>query len=181
MIYEIDDRKVVVEGECFVAESAHVVGSVTLKDKCSVWFNAVVRGDVDEIVIGEESNIQDGSVLHTDHGIKLNIGRGVTVGHMAMLHGCDVGDYSLIGINAVVLNRAKIGKYCVIGANALITEGKVIPDYSVVMGSPGKVVKTLDEAQVKVLEMSALGYVAKSQHYLKALRVDTRFDSIRVS
>ena len=112
MIYELGQRRVHIEGEAYVAPSANVIGSVVLKDECSVWFNAVVRGDSDEIVIGEETNIQDGAVLHTDPGIRVTLGRGVTVGHHAIVHGCEVGDYSLIGINAVILNRAKIGKYC---------------------------------------------------------------------
>ncbi|MBW2377476.1 MAG: gamma carbonic anhydrase family protein, partial [Deltaproteobacteria bacterium] len=143
MIYELGQRRVRVEGEVFVAESADVIGSVVLKDKCSIWFNAVVRGDSDEIIIGEETNIQDGAVLHTDPGIRLILGRGVTVGHRALVHGCEVGDYTLIGMNAVVLNDAKIGKYCTIGANTLVTQGQEIPDYSVVLGSPGKVIRQI--------------------------------------
>ena len=175
MIYELGDKRVTIEGQVFVADSARVIGSVVLKDKCSVWYNAVLRGDSDTLTIGEQSNIQDGAIMHTDPGLKASIGRGVTVGHKAVIHGCTVDDYSLIGINAVILNGAKIGKYCVIGAHALVTEGKEIPDYSLVMGAPGKVVRQIDEAQRKVLEMSAAGYVAKSQHYLEALKVDPRF------
>ena len=175
MIYELGDKKVAIEGTCFVADSAQVIGSVVLKDKCSIWYNAVLRGDSDLLTIGEQSNLQDGVVVHTDPGIEVTVGRGVTVGHQAMIHGCQIGDYSLIGINAVVMNRAKIGRYCVIGANTLITEGKEIADYSLVMGTPGKVVRQLDESHAKILEMSAAGYVAKSQHYLKALRPDPRF------
>ena len=147
-----------------------------LENNCSVWFNAVIRGDSDEIVIGEETNIQDGAVLHTDPGIRLVLGRGVTVGHNAMVHGSVVGDYSLIGINAVVLNNAKIGKYCTIGANALITQGQEIPDYSVVLGSPGKVVRTIDPSQTASLEKSAAGYVWRAREYLQTLRRDARFD-----
>ena len=175
MIYELGDRKVRVEGSVYVAPSADVIGSVTLKDKSSVWFNAVLRGDSDDLIIGEETNIQDSAVLHTDPGLKLVLGRGVTVGHHAMVHGCEVGDYSLIGINAVVLNGAKIGRYCTIGANALVTQNKVIPDYSVVMGSPGKVVRTLDEESAKVLELSAQGYVIRAHEYLERLKPDARF------
>ncbi len=175
MIYELGDRRVRIEGRVFVADSADVIGSVVLKDRCSVWFRAVIRGDTDEIIIGEETNVQDGAVLHTDPGIPLILGRGVTVGHQAMVHGCQVGDYSLIGINAVVLNHAKIGKFCTIGANALITEGKEIPDYSVVLGSPGKIVRQIDPANTEGLRQSAAGYVSRAERYLEALRSDTRF------
>ena len=169
MIYELGERKVELGQGAFVADSARVIGSVVIGDEASIWFGAVVRGDTDFIRIGAQSNVQDGAVLHTDPGIELVLGRGVTVGHQATVHGCEVGDYSLIGINAVVMNHAKIGKYCIIGANALVTEGKAIPDYSVVMGSPGKIVKTLDENQAKALELSAAGYVAKAAKYLKEL------------
>lgn len=175
MIYELGQRRVRVEGEVYVAPSAVVVGSVVLKDKCSVWFNAVLRGDSDELVVGEETNIQDAAVLHTDPGIRLVIGRGVTVGHHAMVHGCEVGDYSLIGINAVVLNNAKIGRYCTIGANALVTQGQVIPDYSVVLGSPGKVVRQVEPGKTGHLEKSAAGYVRRAREYLTSLRADERF------
>ena len=175
MIYELGQRRVRVEGEVFVADSADVIGSVVLKDKSSVWFNAVLRGDSDEIVIGEETNVQDGALLHTDPGIRVILGRGVTVGHHAIVHGCEVGDYSLIGINAVVLNHAKIGKYCTIGANALVTEGQEIPDYSVVLGSPGKVVRQIDPSQGEGLEKGAAGYVSRAREYLEALHPDIRF------
>ncbi|MEZ4287974.1 MAG: gamma carbonic anhydrase family protein, partial [Polyangiales bacterium] len=171
MIYKLGEDRVQIEGQCFVAPSAAVIGTVTLKDKSSIWFNAVLRGDSDQITVGEMTNIQDGAVVHTDPGLHCQLGRGVTVGHQATVHGCTIGDYSLIGINAVVMNRAKIGKYCVIGAHALVTEGKEIPDYSLVMGSPGKVVRTLDEAQAKVLELSALNYVKKAERYLREFAV----------
>lgn len=175
MIYELGDRRVRIEGEVYVAPSADVIGSVVLQDRCSIWFNAVVRGDSDEIIIGEETNIQDSAVLHTDPGIRLVIGRGVTVGHHAMVHGCEIGDYSLIGINAVVLNHAKIGRYCTIGANALVTQGQEIPDYSVVLGSPGKVVRQISEDKRAGLQESAAGYVERAREYLRALRPDPRF------
>ena len=175
MIYELGDRRVRIEGEVYVAPSADVIGSVVLQDRCSIWFNAVVRGDSDEIIIGEGANIQDNAVLHTDPGIRLVIGRGVTVGHHAMVHGCEVGDYSLIGINAVVLNHAKIGRYCTIGANALVTQGQEIPDYSVVLGSPGKVVRQISEDKRAGLQESAAGYVERAREYLRALRPDPRF------
>jgi carbonic anhydrase/acetyltransferase-like protein (isoleucine patch superfamily) len=175
MIYELGERRVRIEGEVFVANSADLIGSVALKDRSSVWFNAVLRGDSDEIIIGEETNIQDGAVLHTDPGIPLVLGRGVTVGHHAIVHGCEVGDYSLIGINAVVLNHARIGKYCTIGANALITESKEIPDYSVVLGSPGKVVRQIDPSDAENLKRSARGYVERARRYLASLQSDIRF------
>jgi len=175
MIYELGQRRVRVEGEVFVAESADVIGSVVLKDKCSIWFNAVVRGDSDEIIIGEETNIQDGAVLHTDPGIRLILGRGVTVGHHALVHGCEVGDYTLIGMNAVVLNDAKIGKYCTIGANTLVTQGQEIPDYSVVLGSPGKVIRQIDPSKGVSLKKGAEGYVQRAREYLDALHSDIRF------
>ena len=156
MIYELGHKRVRIEGEVFVADSADVIGSVVLKQRSSVWFNAVLRGDSDEIIIGEETNIQDGAVLHTDPGIRVILGRGVTVGHHAIVHGCEVGDYSLIGISAVILNRAKIGKYCTIGANALVTQGQEIPDYSVVVGSPGKVVRQIDPSKGASLDRKSV-------------------------
>lgn len=143
MRYRLDGKDVDAHPESWIADNAIVVGDVRLERDASIWFGAVLRGDNEPIVIGEGSNVQDGSVLHADPGYPLILGRDVTVGHMAMLHGCTVGDGSLIGIGAVVLNGAKIGKGCLIGAKALITENKEIPDYSVVMGAPGKVVRTL--------------------------------------
>ncbi|WP_220348984.1 gamma carbonic anhydrase family protein [Alkalilimnicola ehrlichii] len=137
MIYRLADRVPQFIGEShFIAPNATLIGSVVMHSNASVWFNAVVRADNEPIVIGEDSNIQDGSVLHVDEGYPLEIGRGVTIGHKVMLHGCQIGDYSLIGINAVVLNGAKIGKYCLIGANALVPEGMVVPDGSLVLGAP---------------------------------------------
>lgn len=170
MIYSLGERRLETRGDHFIADNATVIGSVILEANASIWFNAVVRADNDVIIIGENSNIQDGSVLHTDHGMPLVIGRNVTVGHKVMLHGCTIGDGSLIGINAVILNGAVIGRGCVIGANALIPEGKVIPDGSVVMGSPGKVVKEVSEAQRAMLEMSALHYVENFRRYQKELK-----------
>lgn len=170
MIYSLGDLNVEKHPSVFVAPGAHVIGNVKLLENSSVWFNAVVRGDCDQITVGENSNIQDGSVLHTDEGIPLEIGRGVTVGHKVMLHGCQIGDYSLIGINSVILNGAKIGKHCVIGANALIKEDTVIPDGSLVVGSPGKVIKELSEKQKKHLELSALHYVKNAQRFLEQLK-----------
>ena len=169
MLYELGGVAVKAEGDYWVADSATVVGKVLLKQDASVWFNAVVRGDNDLITIGEGSNVQDGSVLHTDPGFPLTIGAHVTIGHKVMLHGCHIGEGSLIGINAVVLNGAKIGKNCLIGANTLITEGKEIPDNSMVMGSPGKVVKTLTEEQGAGIRMGAKHYVENSRRFRDGL------------
>jgi len=171
MFYELGERKPEVIGNGqFVAENATVIGSVRLMEQASVWFNVVIRGDNEWITIGPESNVQDGSVLHTDPGLALNLGRGVTVGHKVMLHGCDIGDYSLIGINAVILNGAKIGKHCLIGANTLIPEGMEVPDGSMVVGSPGKIKRELTENQKKMLEMSAAHYVKNAENYVKCLK-----------
>ncbi len=165
MKYQFGDRRVECHGETYIAENATVIGSVILENLASVWFNAVVRGDNDLIVIGAGSNIQDGAVLHTDPGVKLIVGKGVTVGHMVMLHGCEIGDNSLIGIKSVILNNVKIGKNCIIGANSLITEGKEIPDNSLVMGSPGKVVREVNEKDLLRIRMNAENYVEKVRLY----------------
>lgn len=171
-VYALDDKKPQCppDGEYWVAPNAVVIGNVILEPGASVWFNVVVRGDNDPIRIGPDSNIQDGSVLHTDVGVPLNIGRGVTVGHMVMLHGCEIGDNSLIGIGSVVLNGAKIGRNCIIGANTLITEGKVIPDNSLVMGQPGKVVREIGPDQVEMLTASAAHYVQNWKRYSAGLK-----------
>ena len=152
-----------------MAPTATVIGQVELGRQVSVWFGAVVRADNSKIKLGNFSNVQENAVLHTDAGIEMNIGNYVTIGHQAMLHGCTIGDNSLIGIQAVILNNAVIGKNCIIGANALIPEGKVIPDNSVVMGSPGKVVKTLDEQGAARLRLSALHY---AEHYKNFLNLE---------
>ncbi|MCC2615658.1 gamma carbonic anhydrase family protein [Aestuariibacter halophilus] len=170
MKYQLGDRKVTCADSVFVAPGSHIIGSVSLAAHSSVWFNVVIRGDCDTISVGESSNIQDGAVLHTDEGVPLVIGKGVTVGHKAMLHGCEIGDYSLIGINAVVLNGAKIGRYCLIGANALVTENTEIPDGSVVMGSPAKVVKPLPKERYPLLKASAEHYVDNARRYLTTLK-----------
>jgi carbonic anhydrase/acetyltransferase-like protein (isoleucine patch superfamily) len=169
VIYKLGERRVVRHAETFVAPNATLIGSVVMHARSSVWFNVVVRGDNDPIVIGEETNVQDGSVLHTDAGVPLTLGRGVTVGHKAMLHGCSVGDFSLIGINAVVLNGAKIGSYCIIGANALVPEGKEIPDGSLVLGTPAKVTRPLNAEERVRLEQSAAHYVWNFRRYLNEL------------
>lgn len=158
------------DDEYWIAPTAAVMGRVILKKNASIWWGCTVRGDNDPIVIGENSNIQDGSVLHTDMGAPLVIGANVTVGHQAMLHGCEIGDGSLIGIGAVVLNGAKIGKNCLIGAKALIPEGKVIPDNSLVIGAPGKVVREVSEAQLETLTHSAAGYVANWKRFKADLK-----------
>ena len=147
-----------------------MIGAVSAGRDVSIWYNVVIRGDNDPITIGDGSNIQDGSVLHTDTGVPLTIGAGVTVGHMAMLHGCSNCDGSLIGINAVILNNAVIGKHCIIGANALIPEGKVIPDRSLVVGSPGRVIRELSEAEIEHLKWNASHYVDNAKLYGKELR-----------
>ena len=158
------------EGECWIAPGAVVLGRVRLERNASVWFGAVLRGDNELIHVGENSNVQDGAVLHTDAGSPLTVGRNVTIGHQAMLHGCTVGDNSLIGIKATVLNGARIGRDCLIGAHALIPEGKEIPDGSLVMGAPGKVVRELDEAARAMLEAGALHYVENWRRYVRDLR-----------
>jgi carbonic anhydrase/acetyltransferase-like protein (isoleucine patch superfamily) len=170
MFYQLEDRRVVTEGDYFLAPGAQVVGSVTLKHNANVWFNAVIRGDVEPIVVGSHTNVQDCAVLHTDAGCPLVIGDYVTVGHQVMLHGCEIGENSLIGINAVVLNGAKVGKNCLIGANSLVTEGKEIPDNCMVMGSPGKVVRELSAQEIAGLRESADGYVARAAWYRAQFR-----------
>jgi len=176
MIYTLGDRVPEFSGDdYFVADNATLVGLVRLENNASVWFNAVLRGDNELITVGENSNIQDGSVLHTDPGYELKIGRNVTVGHKVMLHGCTIGDNSLIGINSVILNGARIGKNCLVGANSLITEGKEIPDGSLVMGAPAKVVKVLTEEQQAGLLISAQTYVNNFKRYKAELKLDSRF------
>ncbi len=169
MKYRLGDLRVEAHPQSWAAPTATLIGKVRLQAGASVWFGAVLRGDNELIDIGENSNVQDGTVMHTDMGSPLTIGKGVTIGHNAMLHGCTVGDYSLIGINAVILNGVRIGKHCIIGANALIPEGKEIPDGPLVMGSPGKVVRELTEAQMKMLEASAAHYVHNAQRYARDL------------
>lgn len=178
MLLQLEDRRVQAEGDYWVADNAVVIGSVLLKHNASVWFNAVLRGDNEPITIGEGSNIQDGSVLHTDPGCPLVIGSNVTVGHKVMLHGCEIGDNSLIGINAVLLNRVKVGRNCIIGANALITEGKEIPDNSMVLGAPGKVVRELSEDEIRGLPLSARHYVENFRRFRSSLSVQDAADAV---
>lgn len=171
-LFELDGVKPVTpeSGNFWVADNATVLGRVILKENASVWFNCVLRGDNDPIEIGENSNIQDSCVLHTDHGVPLTIGKDVTVGHMVMLHGCTIGDETLIGIGSTILNNATIGKNCIIGAHALIPEGKVIPDNSLVMGAPGKVVREISDHQVQVIRMSAVHYVENWRRHRAGLK-----------
>jgi carbonic anhydrase/acetyltransferase-like protein (isoleucine patch superfamily) len=157
------------EGSYWIAPDAAVIGKVRLERMASIWFGAVLRGDNELILIGENSNVQDGAVLHTDMGAPLVIGRNCTIGHKAILHGCEIGDNSLIGMGATVLNHARIGRNCLIGANALITEGKVIPDNSLVVGAPGKVVRVLDAEAIANLPKAADGYVRNWQRFAKGL------------
>ena len=168
-IYQLDDLKPVIADSAWVADSAQVMGNVTLGADSSVWFGAIIRGDMDRITVGAGTNIQDGSVLHADDNMPLTIGENVTVGHQVMLHGCTIGDGSLIGIQAVVLNGAKIGKNCLVGAGALVTEGKEFPDGSMILGSPAKAVRQLSEAQLAGLKMSAQHYIDNARRYKAGL------------
>ena len=169
------------EGHYWIAPNATLIGRVVLRRNASIWFNAVLRGDNEPIIVGEDSNVQDGAVLHTDMGSPLTLGRQVTVGHLAMLHGCEVGDGSLIGIGAVVLNGAKIGRGCLIGAKALVGEGKVIPDSAMVLGAPGRVVRLLDEQDRARLAVGAVHYVDNWRRYAAGLtsRQDADLASLR--
>ena len=169
MLYKLGKDQPIIEGDYYVANNAIVLGKVKLCKDSSVWFGAILRGDTELITIGERSNVQDGSVLHTDLGFPLDIGKDVTIGHKVMLHGCTIGDGSLIGINSVVLNGAKIGEGCLIGANTLITEGTEIPDGSLVMGSPGKIRGELNEDQKSGLILSAHHYVDNSKRFKSEL------------
>ena len=171
-VYELDQISPTVPDSAYVADSAQVMGNVQLGEHSSIWFGVVIRGDTEYIHIGEGSNIQDGSVLHADFGVPLTIGKHVTVGHKVMLHGCTIGDETLVGIGAVILNNAKIGKNCLVGAGSLVTEGKEFPDGSVIMGSPAKVVRSLSPEQMQGLRFTA-------QHYIdNALRYKASFNKI---
>ena len=172
MLYRLNDKSVELRGDGhFVAPSAEVMGQVILEAQASVWFNAVVRGDNDVIHIGPRCNIQDGSVLHVDPSFPMKLEAGVSIGHKVMLHGCFIGENTLIGINSVVLNGARIGRNCIIGANSLIAEGKEIPDGSLVMGSPGRVKRTLDEKDLEMLSRISASYVARAAQFANGLSV----------
>ncbi len=167
------DRKIVTRGDYWIAPNATVIGSVVLENNASIWFNVVVRADNDVITIGENSQVQDGSVLHTDPGYPLTVGKNVSIGHMVMLHGCTIGDGSLIGIKSVIMNGAVIGRNCLVGANTLIAEGKVIPDGSLVLGSPGKVVRQLKPEEIARVNETADHYVQNFQRYRRELKPES--------
>jgi carbonic anhydrase/acetyltransferase-like protein (isoleucine patch superfamily) len=169
-LYQLGELKPDVHPSAYVADNATVVGQVHLAENSSVWFGAVVRGDNDTVRIGRGSNVQDNAVLHSDPGFPIEIGRNVTIGHLAMVHGCTVGDGSLIGIGAVILNGATIGQHCIVGAGALVTEGKAFPDHSMILGSPAKVVKSLSPEQVAGLHRAAEVYSDKGRDYPRALQ-----------
>ena len=176
MIFGLEGRVLQTEGDYFIAETAVVIGSVRLKHEASVWWGAVLRGDFDSITVGERTNVQDNAVVHMDEGYPVTLGNQVTVGHKAVLHGCTVGDNSLIGIGAVVLNGVVIGNDCLIGSDALITEGKVIPDRSLVLGSPGKVVRELTDEEVEEITGFSELYVTNFQRYQAGLKPFTKQD-----
>jgi carbonic anhydrase/acetyltransferase-like protein (isoleucine patch superfamily) len=163
--YQLGDRIPSIHDSAFVAAEATVIGLATLAANSSIWPGAVIRGDNELIVVGKGSNVQEGAVLHTDPGCPLTIGENVTVGHQAMLHGCTIGDGSLVGIQAIILNRAVIGKNCLVGAGAVVTEGKVFPDRSLILGAPAKVVRTLTDDDVAKLEHSAVNYAERAALY----------------
>ena len=166
MIIDLGDKKLKTADDNFwIAPNASVIGDVVLERDASIWFNAILRADNEPITIGEGSNVQDGAIIHTDPGYACNIGKKVTVGHMAMLHGCSIGDGSLIGIGSVVLNGAKIGKNCIIGSKALVTEGMDVPDGSMVLGIPGKIKKTLTEEEQSVVPLGADHYIDNYKKY----------------
>ena len=169
-IYQLDNLKPDIHPSAWVADNAQVMGHVTLSEDASVWFGVVMRGDTSTIQVGKGSNIQDNSVLHADDGMPLVIGEGVTVGHQVMLHGCTVGNNSLIGIGAIVLNGAKIGNNCLVGAGALVTEGKEFPDGSMIIGSPAKAVRMLSAEQIEGLKMSAKHYIDNASRYKTGLK-----------
>lgn len=169
MKYDLGDMKVIIEGDCYIAETAAVIGAVRLGNNASVWWGAVVRADEGTIGIGENSNVQDGAVLHCEAGFNLVIGRGVTVAHRAVLHGCTVGDNSLIGIGAVVLNGASIGSNCFVAAGALVLEGARIPDNSLVLGSPARVARQVTPEQIEEIRHAAEHYVKNLRMYKKLL------------
>jgi carbonic anhydrase/acetyltransferase-like protein (isoleucine patch superfamily) len=177
VIRALGDRAPVFEGSGhYVADNAMVIGSVRLKDQSSVWFNCVLRGDNDWLVIGERSNIQDGSVLHTDSGIELVVGDGVTVGHNVMLHGCSIGDNSLIGIGSTLLNGSKIGRNCVVGAHSLVTENKTFPDGTLILGSPARASRQLSDEEIANIGDSADIYVRNARRFAEQLTKPARED-----
>ena len=165
MIYNFENNTPILHKDSWVAGNAVLIGKVILEKNVNIWFNVVLRGDIEAIKIGEGSNVQDGSVFHTDPGCPLTLGKGVTVGHMVMLHGCEIDDDTLIGIGSTILNKTKIGKNCIIGANTLIPENKVIPDRSLVLGSPGKVIRQITDKEVEEIKENAKHYVENYKKY----------------
>ncbi len=172
MKYSFEDRKVICKGDYWIAPNAVVIGSVVLENNASIWFGCIVRGDNDVITIGENSQLQDGCVVHVDPGFPVTLGKNVSVGHMAMLHGCSIDDGTLVGIKAVILNGARIGKNCLIGANSLVAEGKEIPDGSLVIGSPGKIARQLSPDEIKFINEASDDYVRRFQRYKKGFQVE---------
>lgn len=170
MIYQLGELSPKISKSCFIAPNASLIGNVVLEENASIWFNVVIRADLAEVKIGKNSNIQDGCILHVDEGFPIEVAENVTIGHKVMLHGCSIGEGSLVGINAVVLNGAKIGKNCLVGANALVTENMVIPDGSLVLGSPAKIIKKLDEKTQKMITEGAAHYVHSNHKYKKELK-----------
>lgn len=169
MIHTLENRTPLLKGDNFVAPNAVLIGRVTLELQASVWFNCVLRGDTDEIIVGQGSNVQDGSILHTDPGIQLRIGANCTIGHMVMLHGCEIGEGSLVGIKSVILNNAKIGKNSLVGAGTLIPERKTFPDGVLIMGTPGKVVRELSPPEIQALQINAQVYRENAKRYLASM------------
>jgi carbonic anhydrase/acetyltransferase-like protein (isoleucine patch superfamily) len=169
-LYQLDQHSPDLADSAWVADSAQVMGKVVLEEDASIWFGAILRGDNETLTVGRGSNVQDGTVMHSDPGFPLTVGENVTIGHQVMLHGCTVGDGSLIGIQSVVLNGAKIGKHCLVGAGSLITEGKEFPDGSLIVGSPAKAVKQLTPEQIEGLKRSAAHYVENARRYKIGLR-----------
>lgn len=168
-LYRLDNRSPQLDPESWVAPNATVIGDVCLLRNASLWWSVVARGDNDPIIVGENSNVQDGSVLHTDLGVPLTIGSNCTIGHMVMLHGCTIGNNSLVGIGSVVLNRAVIGSNCIVGANSLVSEGKAFPDGSLILGSPAKVIRQLEPHEIEKLRTSAKHYVENWRRYASKL------------
>jgi len=169
-IYQLGEHAPEIDPSAYIADSANLIGKVTVEANATVWFGVTIRGDNERITIGADSNVQEGTVMHTDMGFPLVLGKGVTVGHQAMLHGCTIGDDALIGIQAVILNGAKIGKGCLVGAGALVTEGKEFPDHSLIIGSPAKAVRTLTEEDLLRLKSNAAGYVERGRRFKAELK-----------
>lgn len=169
-LYQIGEHAPDIDPSAYIADSANVIGKVRVEANASIWFEVTIRGDNELIVIGENSNVQEGCVLHTDPGVPLTVGKNVTVGHQAMLHGCTIGDGALVGIQAVILNGAKIGRNCLVGAGALVTEGKEFPDNSLIVGSPAKAVRTLSEDAIAKMHANTAHYVVRAQSFKKDLK-----------